>query len=70
VQAHIESVFKWRGIDDILAEEMSVLDRERSGRSGDWRSRGLCGSAMQRAYLRGVGPAFDAVGEGPEALAH
>ena len=25
VQAYIESVFKWRGIDDILAEEMSVL---------------------------------------------
>ncbi|GAC1702140.1 MAG: ArsA family ATPase [Candidatus Limnocylindrales bacterium] len=25
VQAYIEDVFKWRGIDDILAEEMSVL---------------------------------------------
>ena len=25
VQEYIESVFKWRGIDDILAEEMSVL---------------------------------------------
>ena len=64
VQAYIESVFKWRGIDDILAEEMSVLpgmdeiagllriaEHHDRHRRPDGRLRGTAGAHPRRLAL-------------------